>query len=297
MDLTQANLGVVVGPNASGKSSLNALIDPIVTAVTWCGSVDPVSTSFLRRSPSSDAHHAAAVHARHHHLPAGESVEARLGIELTSDEERELVASFMRAAIASSPPSSSSQRNSDQLESWAARLATNTFRALFRGELVVSHNGVAGSDWRVRFKPADKIGDVEVAVLMNPNEAILVRAGAKLPSNRRSDLSVMLGFDASPGSTQLTSSPPDPDDPDAVLKRLVPLDSDSGTTLLVRCPSPAPEQLPEATRVFLRRASLEGSLQPNSAWGPGVVWERMLRKGIRHLRAQGQLSPRFMTLD
>ncbi|MCL4413401.1 MAG: AAA family ATPase [Actinobacteria bacterium] len=286
--LEQGGLSVVVGPNASGKSNLGTLIDLVATAVAWSSSVNPVSRTLLRQSPSSEALRSAAVHARRHHLPEGEAVEARLGIELTGNEERELVGSFMRAAIVSGIATTRSQRNLRE-ESWVAGLPTDTFGALFRGELVVSHNGVAGSDWRVRFDPADKVADVDVTMLLNSYEAMLVRAGEELPSQRRSDLAVMLGFGAISSDTQPIQSLPEPD---SVFERLVP-DLKSGTSLMVTYNGSAPEQIPDAIRMFLRRASLEGNLQPNSAWGPGVVWERILRQGIRHLRAHGAALTTF----
>ncbi|MHB1844919.1 MAG: ATP-dependent nuclease [Deltaproteobacteria bacterium] len=124
---------------------------------------------------------------------------------------------------------------------------------------------------------------------MGRYEATLVRAGETLPTDRRSDLGAVLGFE--PGA-RTTESTPIPPEPDTVLESLVP-DPGKGTVLLVRCTSSLPEQLPEATRIFLRRASLESSLQPNSTWGPGVVWEQILRQGVRHLRAHGAALTAF----
>jgi len=187
----------------------------------------------------------------------------------------------MRAVIASAPPATSSQRNPRQ-ESWAVALPTDSFAALFRGELVVSHNEVNGSDWRVCSEPANKIAGVDVSVLMNSYEAMLVRASEPSLGNRRSEVAVMIGFDTSSGGAEPA---PIPSDPRPVLDRLVP-DPESGIILMVRCTGSTPEHLPEATRVFLRRASLERSLQPNNTWGPGVVWGRLLRNGVHHLRAQ-----------
>lgn len=288
LDLSKGGLSVVVGPNASGKSNLGALIDLVVAVVALNSSVTSLGRTVL--GPATDALHTAALQARHLYLPEDKAVEARLGITLTSDEERELVASFMRGTIASSPSAngSRSQTTSHQ-ESWAAGLPTDSFDALFRGELVVSHSGVAGSDWWVRFEPAGQIGDVDVAVLMGRYEATLVRAGETLPTDRRSDLGAVLGFESGAQTTEPTPIPPEPD---TVLESLVP-DPGKGTVLLVRSVSSSPEQLPEAVRIFLRRASLESSLQPNSTWGPGVVWERILRQGVRHLRAHGAALTAF----
>ncbi len=284
LHLGHAYLSVIVGPNASGKSNLGALVDLVVAAVTWSGSRSEVSQLSLDQQPLSAALASAALLARHRGLPEGSEVEARLGVELTGDDERELVASFVRAAIASSSPDTSSERDL-RLESWAAELPTEAFRALFRGELVVSHNGVAGSHWRVRFEPSEKIGDAHVVVLLKSYEAMLVLAGEPWPStsNGRGDVGVLLGFDSSRETAEPQTSPPDPG---SVLARLVP-DPGSGTILMVRCASSSPELLPGASRAFLRRASLESTLRPNSTWGPGVVWERILRNGVRHLRAQG----------
>lgn len=282
LHLGHADLSVIVGPNASGKSNLGALVDLVVAAVTWSGSLSEVSQLSLDQQPLSAALASAALRTRHRGLPEGSEVEVRLGVDLTGDDERELVASFMRAAIASSPPATSSQRDL-RLESWAAELPTEAFRALFQGELVVSHNGVAGSHWRVRFEPSEKIGDAHVVVLLKSYEAMLVLVGEPLPSDRRADLGALLGFDPSRENAEPQTSPPGPG---SVLDRLVPAPG-SGTILTFRCASSSPELLPEASRAFLRRASLESTLRPNSTWGPGVVWERILRNGVRHLRAQG----------
>jgi len=54
LQLGQANLSVVVGPNASGKSSLGAVVDLIVAAVAWSSSVNRVSRTVLHQNPLSD---------------------------------------------------------------------------------------------------------------------------------------------------------------------------------------------------------------------------------------------------
>ncbi len=289
LNLAESGPSVLVGPNASGKSNLGTLVDLVVTAVAWSSA--PAAGGYpAGRSRQREVLVEAARSARHRGLPEGTAVEARLGIKLTRDVERELVTSFMRAVIASSSGETASQRK-PSVESWALGLPTDAFTALFRGELVVSHSGVAGSDWRVCFEPADKIAETDVAVLMNSYNAMLVRRGEAPPPHRLSDLGVMLGFESDRGNTVQTA-PGNPPDPGAVLGHLVP-EPGSATVLLVHCPASTPEQLPEATRVFLRRASLEASLQPNSLWGPGVVWERILRQGVRHLRAQGAALSAF----
>lgn len=99
----------------------------------------------------------------------------------------------------------------------------------------------------------------------------------------------MLGFEAplGGGDQQLSRA-----ESAEVLDRLLP-QSESGTDLRVRCASSSPEQLSLATRIFLPLASLYPSLQPNSSWGIGVVWERILRQGVRHLRAQAAALASF----
>lgn len=288
LDLKDRGLSVIVGPNASGKSNLGALVDLVVTAVIWSSSVDAVSQTARSESPSDNALRRAAVYARHHHLEEGAPVEARLGVELTSQDEQELLASFMRAVIASASPATSTSRDLMQ-ETYAATVPVDAFGALFRGEIVARHSGVAGSNWRVSYQPTERIGGADVEVLLNNYEAMLVRRDESSPDNRRSDLGVMLDFGASSSASQPTSEPPDPA---VVLDRLLP-EPGSATVLMVRCPTPSLEQLPEATRSFLRRASLEASLRHNSTWGPAIVWERIMRQGVRHLRAHGATLSSF----
>jgi len=277
------DLTVVVGPNASGKSNLGALVDLVMVAVAWAGAADPNLQPWARRDVLSEALRVAATQARNYRLPLEQPVEARLGVKLTSDAEKEKVASFMRAVIASSPNSTGALTPNTGVESWAADLPVDAFAALFCGELVITHSGVAGTDWRVRFDPSDEIGGVRVAIRLNSSETMLVRADDHLRNvDRGTDLATLLGFPAKPEDTP-RSAPPEPD---RVLSRLVP-ESGSGTALSVRRPNTVPELLPAATRDFLRKLSLDAGPQPTSAWGLGVVWEDILRRGVSHLRPDG----------
>jgi len=277
------DLTVVVGPNASGKSNLGALVDLVMVAVAWAGAADPNLQPWARRDVLSEALRVAATQARNYRLPLEQPVEARLGVKLTSDAEKEKVASFMRAVIASSPNSTGALTPNTGVESWAADLPVDAFAALFCGELVITHSGVAGTDWRVRFDPSDEIGGVRVAIRLNSSETMLVRADDHLRQvDRGTDLATLLGFPAKPEDPP-TSEPPDPDQ---VLASLVP-GPGAGTPLVVHRPNTVPELLPAATRDFLRKLSLDAGLQPTSAWGLGVVWADILHRGVSHLRPDG----------
>lgn len=224
----------------------------------------------------------AAEQGRHRGWGNEQEVQARLGVELTTEAERELIAAFMRAVIATAREDSNGEKNL-ALAAWASALPTEEFAPLFRGELVVSHSGVAGSAWQVRFEPADQVGDARLALHLNNNVATLTRAGEPLGRPRHADIVSLLGFDSSSQQAeQDTASTPAPGE---VLERLVP-EAGSSIPLYVRI-GPVPDDLPEPARAFLRLASLGGGLGSGTTWGPGVVWERTLRKGVRHLRAPG----------
>ena len=277
------DLTVVVGPNASGKSNLGALVDLVMVAVAWAGAADPDRQSWARHDVLSEALRVAATQARDYHLPLEQPVEARLGVKLTSDAERKKVASFMRAAIASSLGSNSPPERENSVGSWAADLPVDAFAALFCGELVITHSGVAGTDWRVRFDPSDEIAGVRVAIRLNSSETMLVRADDHLRHvDGQTDLAALLGFTAKPEDPSMSG----PRDPEQVLASLVP-EPGTGTALVVRRPNTVPELLPAATRDFLRKLSLDAGLQPTSTWGLGVVWADILRRGVSHLRPDG----------
>jgi len=157
-------------------------IDVVVAAVAWSASVDAVSCTVAHKVGLSDVLSTAAMEARHVGFPEESEVEVRLSVELTGAAEQELVAALMRAVIASATRVSGSQRN-PELEDWAADLPSDAFSALFCGELVVSHSGVTGSNWRVRFELASPIAGVDAAVLLSNYESMLVRA-AEPPSRR-----------------------------------------------------------------------------------------------------------------
>ena len=284
LDLSSSDSGltVVVGPNASGKSNLGALIDLVISFVKSTNMpASPMYYDRFRVEWLSDV----ARYVRHHDLPEGTEMEVRLGIELTTSYEKDILASFMRAAIASSPglPSSGTGSGDDrtsQWYQWISKLDTSSFDSLFRGDLIVSHSGTVGSEWKLAFEPASKINRVNVRVEFGQNFTILVRKdglrNASPPYDDR--LGIMIC-----GKDGIGASFPEPN---KVLGRLVPQKDANPTSLLARFPGTTLPFAPVPLQKFVELASLETIAGANTAWGIGVVWERILRKGIRHLHAQ-----------
>jgi|GEM_PF-5565315 len=182
---------VVVGPNGAGKSNLVTLLH-LVLAVARAYA--PPSQGGVYADP--ETRHDMSVlgeNLRHHGFTDGEDAEARAGIELSTPQERELVATFLRAALVSQL--TSNNPNGDVEECWSRvdELPEEMFSPLFRGTLVASHSGVAGSDWRLRFEPEPEVDGTSLVWDLSMNMGELRRAGSAVQS-QLPDLHTRLGL-------------------------------------------------------------------------------------------------------
>lgn len=97
--LATGDTTVVIGPNGSGKSNLVSTVHLVAGVVTAESKrVVPVRPVLDRGASRLDE---AGAQLRHRGFPEGEVVEARIGLELTTPAGRELVTTFLRAALVS----------------------------------------------------------------------------------------------------------------------------------------------------------------------------------------------------
>ena len=98
MDLGDG-LTVIVGPNAAGKTNVIRVLDLVSKLVDWS---DERSRSFAVVPTPAERVLTSYLQATHDACPSGTPIQVRLGIEFTSDSERERIVSFVRAALLAS---------------------------------------------------------------------------------------------------------------------------------------------------------------------------------------------------
>ena len=143
-----SKLTVIVGPNGAGKSNIIRLVDLITKALD---SADPASVGPEMWRAAGDVLTAFAS-ARHHGTDAERRQVVRLGIEFTTGTERDLVLSFVQAAIYSTVLSQKLPEGVPGLAEWVVReVVEEKLQPLFRGSIVLEHEGSSSQRWTIGY--------------------------------------------------------------------------------------------------------------------------------------------------
>jgi hypothetical protein len=134
-----SRITVVVGPNGSGKSNLGRVVELVRRAIE---SADRSSTQLEQTLAMFYA-------GRREFLPP-HGIEVRVGFELTDEFERQLLVAFVQAAAAAALVGNTLGADTEAIETWVERQITvRRLTPLFRGALVVAHNGTSDAHWQV----------------------------------------------------------------------------------------------------------------------------------------------------
>jgi predicted ATPase len=130
---------VIVGPNGSGKSNVGRLIELVVRALQAADN----DSAQLRDMLDS---YLAGMRAN----ARTTGIEVRMGFELTTEHEKELMAAFIRAAVVASTPGNFVGADLASLDNWATTQVTAArLTPLFVAEVVVTHSGAEDARWQV----------------------------------------------------------------------------------------------------------------------------------------------------
>lgn len=126
--LVTGDTTVVIGPNGSGKSNLVSIVHLLAGVVAAQSErVVPIRPVLDRGATRLDE---AGTQLRHYGLPEGEGIEARLGLELTTPAERELVTTFLRAALVSQLTTNNPNRRAEDYWPLVERIPRRSVRAV-----------------------------------------------------------------------------------------------------------------------------------------------------------------------
>jgi predicted ATPase len=277
---------VFIGPNGAGKSNLAALVHLVGSVVAAERRPAGANRAATGRVTALDR---AGVLLRHRGIPDGEAAEVRLGLELTTLVEIRLVRAFLRAALVSQLTTNNPNNKAEFYWPLVDELPDGAFDPFLRGELVVSHSGVAGSQWRARFEPSNWLGPSRLVWDLSMNAGQLVQAEATEPS-QEGDLWAKMGL---PGGRTGTGDPPQESfDPAAFsFAGLVKGPEDRWATVIALT-GLMPEQLAPAVRRFLAQAGVSVSLGARTSIGAAYVWDELLRRGLRIVDTDAPLGLR-----
>jgi hypothetical protein len=202
------HLTVLVGPNGSGKSNVVRMLDLVRTAITWA------DERWTRSEVAAATEQVLAEYAqaRHRGTEGASPARVRVGIELTTDPERQRVVAFMQAAILSTVLGELSSTNDQTtLADWVSdQVVPAALAPLDGGTMVLEYPGVPDAPWQVGYEFACA-GATYRWVLAGTASSGLIRVGegvaggTPLPSDRLSEL--LFGIAASGGTPP---SLPDP---------------------------------------------------------------------------------------
>jgi energy-coupling factor transporter ATP-binding protein EcfA2 len=280
---------VIIGPNGSGKSNVAALVHLVAAVV----SAERHRVGTVRRAGSGGATalDQAGVQLRHRGFPDGEVAEARLGLELTTPVERQLVMAFLRAALVSQLTTNNPNRSSEAYWPLVDELPDRVFDPFFRGELVVYHSGVTGTHWRARFEPSDTFDGSKLVWDLSMNAGQLVEAAA-VQSSQQKDLWVKMGLPSPQGWTGTGDQLQESFDPTKFsVAVLVQGPGDSFSTV-VGLPGLLPEQMSPAVRRFFTLASVSVPFGAQFSVGAAYVWDRLLQRGLHIVDTDAPLGLR-----
>jgi hypothetical protein len=154
------------------------------------------------------------------------------------------------------------------------------FEPFLRGELVASHTGIAGTQWRARFHLNESVDGFQLVWDLWMNSGQLVRADAS-EARPLADLWTKLGLPSPLGQAPATQPQELSDMASFSFALLAAELTESWPTDLV-LPGLRPDQLAPAVRRFL---AMSGTRVPfgNASIGTAYIWDRLLRDGIRVL--------------
>lgn len=140
---------VILGPNGSGKTNLLRVLDLAGSALRWAAEESSTRPG-LRQAPGPAGRNLDAYRGMSHLGRSGQR-QVRVGLRLDLDDEKDLLVTFLRAALAWSIRDQLRSAGGDApVESWLSEHVTQqTVAPLFETELIVEHSGVPGRSWEV----------------------------------------------------------------------------------------------------------------------------------------------------
>lgn len=146
-------LTVIVGPNGSGKTNVVRVLDLVGKLLDWA---DERSRSAAVAPSPAEKVLGSYVQAMHDGSLPGTPIDIRLGVEWTTDSERERIVAFVRAALLASLVENSPNNGEPLkagLSSWVLReIDALKLAPLFKGTLTFRHPGFEGAVWEARYE-------------------------------------------------------------------------------------------------------------------------------------------------
>lgn len=143
-------MNVVVGPNGAGKSNIVRIIDLVCKGMDWAamtGGGSPFAQNAQEVLKSFAAAH-------HHGSPPEQPAIVRLDVEFTTADERELLCTFVRAAMLCTllDELGRDAQTAVTVSAWVDSEITNERLApLFSGTVVLEHIGMPQHSWGVSY--------------------------------------------------------------------------------------------------------------------------------------------------